>query len=84
VLTTRPRVIVVDDDAAIRQALRVLLSGEGYDVEVAQAPREALAVACKGEFDVALVDLNYTRDTTSGAEGMTCSGVCSSTSRTSR
>jgi DNA-binding NtrC family response regulator len=70
VLATRPRVIVVDDDAAIRQALRVLLTGEGYDVEVAQAPHEALAVACKGEFDVALVDLNYTRDTTSGAEGM--------------
>lgn len=69
-LSTRPRVIVVDDDADIRQALRVLLTGEGYDVEVARAPQEALAVASKGEFDVALVDLNYTRDTTSGAEGM--------------
>lgn len=69
-LATRPRVIVVDDDAAIRQALHVLLSGEGYDVEVASAPHEALVVAAKGELDVALVDLNYTRDTTSGAEGM--------------
>jgi DNA-binding NtrC family response regulator/signal transduction histidine kinase len=70
VLATRPRVIVVDDDAAIRQALHVLLTGEGYDVELAQAPHEAIAIASKGELDVALVDLNYTRDTTSGAEGM--------------
>lgn len=69
-LSTRPRIIVVDDDADIRQALRVLLTGEGYEVEVARAPREALAVTAKEEFDVALVDLNYTRDTTSGAEGM--------------
>ncbi len=69
-LATRPRVIVVDDDAAIRQALHVLLTGEGYDVELAQAPHEAIAIASKGELDVALVDLNYTRDTTSGAEGM--------------
>jgi DNA-binding NtrC family response regulator len=70
VLSTRPRVIVVDDDADIRQALRLLLTGEGYEVDVASGPAEALAVAAKGELDVALVDLNYTRDTTSGAEGM--------------
>ena len=37
------RILVVDDDAAIREALRDALSDEGYDVVMAADGREALA-----------------------------------------
>jgi len=64
------RVLVADDQADVREALRLLLKAEGYAIETAASPAEALAALQKREFDVALVDLNYARDTTSGQEGL--------------
>jgi DNA-binding NtrC family response regulator len=65
-----PRVLVADDDTDVLAALRVLLKSEGFDVESATSPALALAAAEARDFDVALLDLNYARDTTSGAEGI--------------
>ncbi len=71
----RPRVIVADDQPAILDALSLLLGDEGFAVETARAPQQVVAavgraVARGDEFDAALLDLNYARDTTSGREGL--------------
>ena len=64
------RVLVADDQADIREALRLLLKGEGYATEVVSNPNAALEAVQTNEFDIMLMDLNYQRDTTSGKEGM--------------
>lgn len=63
------RVLVVDDQPDVVEALRLLLVSAGFVLDTAASPSEALVRARNGEFDVALIDLNYTRDTTSGREG---------------
>ncbi len=63
------RLLVADDQASILDALRLRLGGEGYDVITAASPAEIVAAIDRSDFDVALIDLNYTRDTTSGQEG---------------
>ena len=68
--STRPRVLVADDQTDIIDALRLLLSDEGFEVITTRSPGEALARLDEKEFDAAIVDLNYTRDTTSGQEGL--------------
>ena len=66
----RPRILIADDQPDVLEALRLLLKPEGYEVEAATSPEGALAILESREFDVVLIDLNYARDTTSGAEGM--------------
>lgn len=68
--TTPVRILVADDQPDILDALRLLLTDEGYDVIPARSPGEALEKLEGQEFDLAILDLNYTRDTTSGQEGL--------------
>src|ERR1700722_15954863 len=68
--THRYRVRRADDQPDIRDALRLLLKNEGYETQPASSPAEALAAIENREFDAVLMDLNYTRDTTSGQEGL--------------
>ena len=68
--TPAPRILVADDQADILQALRLLLRQEGFAVETAASPAGVLAALERSEFDALLMDLNYTRDTTSGREGL--------------
>ena len=64
------RVLICDDQADVLEALRLLLKGQGWQAVAVDSP-EALMRAVRSEiFDLILVDLNYTRDTTSGKEGM--------------
>jgi DNA-binding NtrC family response regulator len=65
-----PRVLVADDDTDVLAALRLLLASEGFVVETATSPVLALRAVESADFDVALLDLNYARDTTSGREGL--------------
>jgi DNA-binding NtrC family response regulator len=65
-----PRVLVADDQHAVLEALKLLLKGEGFEVETAASPRAVLSALDARDFDALLVDMNYTRDTTSGAEGL--------------
>ena len=65
-----PRVLIADDQFDVLEALRLLLKGEGLQLETASSPAGVLAAVEAREFDVALIDLNYTRDTTSGEEGL--------------
>ncbi len=64
------RVLICDDQPDVLEALRLLLKGQGWQAVVVETPRELLRAARSSAFDLILVDLNYTRDTTSGAEGM--------------
>ena len=64
------RVLIADDQADILNALKLLLSDEGYEVAEARSPAEALERLEATDFDLAILDLNYTRDTTSGQEGL--------------
>ncbi len=67
---TAPRILVADDQKDILEALKLLLKGEGYEVDTATSPRAVLAALDKRDFDALLIDMNYARDTTSGAEGL--------------
>jgi len=64
------RIAIADDSADVLVALRLLLKPAGFVVAEARSPGELLALVRREEFDVALIDLNYTRDTTSGGEGL--------------
>lgn len=64
------RVLVCDDQPDVREALRLLLKAQGWKAVTANSPEALLATARAEAFDLILVDLNYARDTTSGAEGM--------------
>ena len=64
------RVLVADDQRDVLEALRLLLKSEGYQIETVTSPVRLLETAETREFDVILLDLNYTRDTTSGQEGL--------------
>lgn len=64
------RLLVADDQPQILEALRFLLKPEGYQLEMVRTPALLLEALLHNSFDGVLVDLNYTRDTTSGQEGM--------------
>jgi len=64
------RVLVCDDQLEVREALRLLLKGEGYLVESFGSPEELALTARESDADVILLDMNYARDTTSGEEGL--------------
>jgi DNA-binding NtrC family response regulator len=64
-----PRILIADDQADILSALKLLLKREGFDVATASSPAGVLDIVAREHVDVALVDLNYSRDTTSGEEG---------------
>jgi DNA-binding NtrC family response regulator len=66
----RWRVLVADDQPDVREALRLLLKGEGFDIDTVASPAALLAALDTREFDAILMDLNYARDTTSGQEGL--------------
>ena len=67
---TTPRILVADDQPDVVEALRLLLKGEGYVIEAAHSPADAAALVGARDFDAAIIDLNYSRDTTSGREGL--------------
>jgi sigma-B regulation protein RsbU (phosphoserine phosphatase) len=65
-----PRVLIADDQHSVVEALRLLLKTAGYQTESVLSPPAVLDALENDSFDALLLDLNYTRDTTSGAEGL--------------
>src|SRR5258705_390031 len=65
-----PGILIADDQSHVIEALRLLLKGEGYRAEAAASPAAVLSALESRSFDCLLMDLNYARDTTSGAEGL--------------
>lgn len=64
------KILVSDDQVDVLEAIRLLLKGAGHQTETADSPRAALALAEHDAFDLILMDMNYSRDTTSGDEGL--------------
>ena len=65
-----PRILIADDQADVLEALRLLLKSEGYQIDAVTSPQAVIAALEARDFDVVIMDLNYTRDTTSGKEGL--------------
>ena len=66
----QPRILIADDQPDLLDALRLLLKGAGIGMDAVTSP-EAVVDAVAGEkYDLLLMDLNYTGDTTSGREGI--------------
>lgn len=68
--TSVPKILIADDQADVLEALRLLFKREGIAVVTAGGPEEAVRILEGESPDAVLMDLNYARDTTSGAEGM--------------
>src|SRR3989475_7950602 len=65
-----PRVLAADDQQHILEAIELLLKPRGYRVDVVRSPELAREALASTTYDAVLIDLNYTRDTTSGREGL--------------
>ena len=68
--TSAARLLIADDQRDVLEALRLLLKPEGFVIEAVTSPSGVLDALQSREFDAVLIDLNYTRDTTSGQEGL--------------
>lgn len=68
--TCGARLLIADDQPDLIDALRLLLKGEGMHMDAVTSPEAALAALADGSYDLLLMDLNYTGDTTSGREGI--------------
>ena len=69
-ISATARILVADDQPDVVEALRLLLKAEGYETEGVNSPAAVLQALATQDFDLLLLDLNYTRDTTSGLEGL--------------
>ncbi|MDQ1708288.1 MAG: hypothetical protein QOJ88_1499 [Pyrinomonadaceae bacterium] len=65
-----PRILIADDQGDVLTALRLLLKGNGFEIETASSPQGVMETVNTQELDAVLIDLNYARDTTSGSEGL--------------
>ena len=65
-----PRILIADDQPDVIEALRLMLKGEGFHIETARSVGGVASAVEERDFDAVLMDLNYTRDTTSGREGL--------------
>jgi sigma-B regulation protein RsbU (phosphoserine phosphatase) len=68
--TATARVLLADDQPHVLDALELMLKSHGYQTEAVTHPARVLQALASREFDVVLMDLNYTRDTTAGGEGL--------------
>ncbi len=64
------KILIVEDQSEVRQAITMLLATTHHEIFAAQSPEEALDQVRRENFDLIFLDLNYRRDTTSGAEGL--------------
>ncbi len=69
-LPSLTRILIADDQPDVLEALRLLLKREGLKTDSAESPQQALQAVESHEYDLAILDLNYSRDTTSGQEGL--------------
>lgn len=66
----QPNILIADDDVGVLSALKMLLKTEGFATTSTNSPESALAALKKQNYSLAIIDLNYSLDTTSGEEGI--------------
>ncbi|MGH9322839.1 MAG: PP2C family protein-serine/threonine phosphatase [Vicinamibacteria bacterium] len=64
------RILVADDQRDVLTALELLFKAQGISAVTVTSPEAILTAVSREDFDAVLMDLNYTRDTTSGEEGL--------------
>src|SRR5947209_3733789 len=64
------RILIADDQRDVLEALRILLKGEGHQTDAVTSLAGVFNALDKKDYALLLMDLNYTRDTTSGREGL--------------
>jgi len=67
---SRQRLLVADDQPDVLLALQLLLKSEGYSTHAVDNPAAIIDSVRANQYGLILMDLNYTRDTTSGEEGL--------------
>src|SRR5438552_9508169 len=65
-----PRVLAADDQQHILEAIQLLLKPKGYEIDLVRSPELAREALASSSYDAILIDLNYTRNTTSSQEGL--------------
>jgi DNA-binding NtrC family response regulator len=64
------RILVADDQPDVLEALRILLKGAGHQTDAVTSLAGVFNALEKRDYALLMMDLNYTRDTTSGQEGL--------------
>ena len=64
------RILIADDQPDVLEALRILLKGAGYQIDAVTSLSGVFNALEKKDYALLMMDLNYTRDTTSGQEGL--------------
>lgn len=64
------RILIADDQRDVLEALRILLKSEGHQTDAVTSLAGIFNSLEKRDYSLLMMDLNYTRDTTSGQEGL--------------
>ena len=64
------RILIADDQPDVLEALRILLKGAGHQTDAVTSLAGIFNALEKKDYALLMMDLNYTRDTTSGQEGL--------------
>ena len=69
-MKTMKRLLIADDQRDVLTALELLFKAEGISASTVTSPEAIVTSVQRERYDAVLMDLNYTRDTTSGEEGL--------------
>lgn len=64
------KILIIDDHIDVRLSARIVLESHGYTCTEADHPSVGLALLKNQQIDLILLDMNFTKDTTSGEEGL--------------
>ena len=65
-----PAILICHDQPDVLIALQLLLKAAGYEAQTADSPHRLLEQLAARRYDMVLTDMNFSRDTTSGREGL--------------
>ncbi len=67
---TKGKLLIVDDNKSILSALEILLQDEFEEVKTISNPNLLLSLIETGEFDLVLLDMNFSAGVSTGNEGL--------------
>ncbi|RJS93428.1 response regulator, partial [Candidatus Bathyarchaeota archaeon] len=56
-MTESPRILIIDDDEAIRRTLSTILEEKGYIIDTAKSAEEAIKKSASAYYNLALIDI---------------------------